>query len=186
MALGESLYNWGFDHNDPTTVANAVKETIPDIISGEHSNKQWTKLSYAFLGLSGSRYNHTDQINRFWDSVLFYDYIQEVVGSECRQAPLESMWRDAGPAFTEVLDSYKPKVIICFGSRLWQKMLEGREGKDLTIGEDSRSTRMYDYCGGCARATWVKHFSTGHNPKTDSFVWVKNVIDSEGGTTEIA
>src|SRR6266478_2421464 len=60
--------------------------------------------------------------HRFWNSVAYYNYIQEFVGLVARERPTGIMWKDAQKPFYEVLSLLKPDFILALGTNLWNSL----------------------------------------------------------------
>lgn len=58
----------------------------------------------------------------FWDSLLFYNFVQDSVGTRPRVAPTSAMWSDSKEAFFTVLSKYEPDCILILGGRLWNAL----------------------------------------------------------------
>ena len=95
---------------------------------------------------------HKTEIDRvdFWQSVAFYNFIQEFVAGP-RMHPVPEAWRSARPAFEAVLEALRPQALLILGARLWNNLpnseLESlhseREGPQLRAGELSGKSWLY-------------------------------------------
>ena len=54
----------------------------------------------------------------FWNSVAFYNYIQEVVGENPRDRPTDAMWEQAKQPFLQVIESLSPDIVVILGGHL--------------------------------------------------------------------
>jgi len=61
------------------------------------------------------RFSNT-QRREFWNSVAYYNYLQEFLQGS-RVAPPAGVWQRSEKAFTEVLEVLAPDLIICFSLR---------------------------------------------------------------------
>ena len=52
---------------------------------------------------------------------MFYNYVQTCV-SKARKSPEKWQFDESEDAFFEVLDYYKPDVILVWGTRLWESL----------------------------------------------------------------
>jgi len=94
----------------------------------------------------------------FWSRVAFDNYIQEIVSDSLGVAPSEEMWKRAEEPFFEVLDHLKSTYILILSKRLWENMgSRGKYGKMISVNGYTRDTWIYDYQGGAAYATWIRH-----------------------------
>jgi hypothetical protein len=55
----------------------------------------------------------------FWDSVVFYNYVQAWVGTGPRQRPTPANWATGEPGLRSVMTAYSPEVMIVLGADLW-------------------------------------------------------------------
>lgn len=77
-----------------------------------------------FLKFERSLVGHETDYNeslRIWNSVLFYNYLQ-VLLSGPREAGTDRQYADSADAFYEVLNRYRPEIIIVWGKRVWQHL----------------------------------------------------------------
>jgi hypothetical protein len=105
MVLGESQYHW---HAIPR---DRSQTTLAAIRSCDHY-PFWKKLSALFPP------------GEFWSQVLFYNYVQHIVGWSARRRPAAAMWRspESVEGFKEILHIYKPERILVIGKTTWQNM----------------------------------------------------------------
>lgn len=59
----------------------------------------------------------------FWNSVAFYNYVQEPV-LEARCRPTSQMFAAGRQAFVEILSSLQPTHVLALGIELWRHMPE--------------------------------------------------------------
>jgi|GEM_PF-4626233 len=115
LILGESHYRAADDTRpEQWTTIDALKH-------GRHTHQYWTRLS-CLVGKHKPAY----QVD-IWDSVVFYNYVQHVVGTEPRQRPSEGMWTSDQTldGFREVLRVANPERILVVGKRNWEMMAGG-------------------------------------------------------------
>jgi len=62
----------------------------------------------------------------FWNSVAFYNYVQELAGTGPRQRPTDAMWEAGGVPFAEVLERLRPHCLLIFGKQLAYRMTKPR------------------------------------------------------------
>lgn len=77
----------------------------------------------------------------FWESVVFYNYIQYELGGP-RTAPLPEHWANSKQAFVEILETYKPDYILVWGVRLYNG-LPDLEGHGFKLKFDDGDTADY-------------------------------------------
>jgi len=93
-----------------------------EFLKGNEEKERWfntyTNFSKAFLGFNCNN----DSIIDFWNSILFYNYVQEpLIGPSNR--PTKKMFKNAEKPFFEILKKYNPGIIIVWGVELWKKGL---------------------------------------------------------------
>jgi hypothetical protein len=117
LILGESHYRSADDKSpEEWTTIEALKH-------GRHMHRYWTSIS-GIVGKHQPKY----QVD-IWDSVIFYNYVQHVVGTAPRQRPSERMWTSEQTldGFREVLRVANPERILVVGKRNWEMMAGGTD-----------------------------------------------------------
>lgn len=158
LILGESHYQWncGRDINDWREVTQRV---VQEQIDGG-KKAFWTKIAMTFLGHAPTLADKKS----FWESVAFYNYVQESVGSGPRIAPADGSWHSSIDAFAEVLESLKPSFVLVLGVRLWRRLPDLGRIPGGDVGEASqKATWCYPTSAGASLAYGINHPSTGFN-----------------------
>jgi hypothetical protein len=162
LVLGESMYQWKEDEpiNDQT---NLISENIQEQIDGDWTSKFWTNIAIAFLGESPT----LAEKGEFWNSVAFYNYVQESVGFGARVRPSEEKWSNGKEAFQQVLNSLQPDLIVVLGYELWDQIpdFSGKSGP-IIEGDLKLSTWWYPLQNKHCLAIGIKHPSAGFNGRT--------------------
>jgi hypothetical protein len=116
LVLGESHYRWPDHPEDETTITRVALEENWDHHRFFLSLEKLIPLPQGRHGLRG------------WDTVAFYNYVQEFVGDRPRDRPTDEMWSSVltVSAFSEVLEICKPDRILVVGKTTWRMMA----GKD--------------------------------------------------------
>jgi|SRR5579885_2739419 len=154
LILGESHY--GDDDESQDFTRRLTKE----IVRGHTTGRFWTQIAQTLTGKSRWDIDRKE----FWNSVSFYNYVQEIVGGAARIAPTAEMFHRSESAFFEVLDQLKPTHLIATGRRLWYQMPRLVDenlkfyvaGQPYQYGEYSREW-------GRVLAMGIKHPSTAFN-----------------------
>jgi hypothetical protein len=164
MILGESHYD-AKDKNSFFT-----RDVIREVIKGERNDRFYKNVAAAFLEGTVDQQKIAD----FWNSVVFYNYLQTSV--ELRTRPRAKVWRDAEGPFRDVLDSLKPRpsLIVVFGCQTWENT--PNYGSDVPpIEHGRRKILCYEF--GVARkkslAPKLKHPSRAFDRKQTSRVILK-------------
>ena len=82
-----------------------------------------------------------DEREKFWESVIFYNYIQYSQGGP-RVAPQPEHWARSEEAFVELLETYMPDYILVWGVRLYFG-LPSLGGKAVKFHPDDGSNAEY-------------------------------------------
>ena len=97
----------------------------------------FTKFGKALTGKD----EHSKDI---WESVIFYNYVQRAMNA-ARTSPSYKDFEDSENAFFEILETYKPDLIICWGKRLYNKLPnKGSKGKDIETEYEFIDTWIYN------------------------------------------
>ena len=136
LILGESLW---YRHRG-VKLENQAVHYISEIING------WEVRFYENIHFSiGYNYFTNDifKANIFWNNVVFYEYVQFQIHKKSR--PSGNQWLASENAFYEVIEKYKPKVVICCGYQLYNRLLlkNGQKCKSIII--DANEVQVYKY-----------------------------------------
>jgi hypothetical protein len=87
-----------------------------------HSSSFWTNITRCFLTKAES--DDIEKKRNFWNSVAFYNFIQESVGEkeEIKRSikPTKTMWEKAVRIFPQVIHDLKPDIIFIFSVEAWR------------------------------------------------------------------
>lgn len=112
LVLGESHYHSNEEESsEPYWTCLCVAEQV----ATSYRSRFWTGIAKAFLG----KIPDLTQRQTFWQSVAFYNYVQEVVGGGPRIRPTPKMWKSAETGFQSVLDALQPDVVVALGWSMW-------------------------------------------------------------------
>lgn len=128
LILGESHYSNPEDYSEDFTQW-VVKEYA---IDPEKRLRFFTTIANTITGHSG--WMDDEKRQEFWHSVVFYNYVQELVGAGSRIRPSETMWYRAKEPFFSTLDQLAPQIVIVLGKELsWyvQDALNERSFPDI-------------------------------------------------------
>jgi Fe2+ or Zn2+ uptake regulation protein len=108
-----------------------------------------------FLGAS--------DLERFWNSVFFYNYVQTLVPEGSRRRPTRPMWEAAQRGFRDVIERIRPEAVVVLGEDLWQHLPEQDESLDrLTDG-------LGPICGYTLQDGSVVPAAHTHHPSSPGF-----------------
>jgi hypothetical protein len=57
-----------------------------------------------------------------WSSVVFSNFVQQVVGYGPTARPTPQMWTAGQTAFRSILAALQPDIVLVFGFELWDKL----------------------------------------------------------------
>lgn len=104
----------------------------------------FTKIAKSVLRMPREQYLSDDLRLRFWNSVSFYNFVQEYVGEGPRCRPSCEQWESSKDAFIEVVERLQPDVCVVFGYKLWANL----PSPVSEIRSDGFCTYIYDSCDG--------------------------------------
>ncbi|HXK19108.1 MAG TPA: hypothetical protein VNG33_14950 [Polyangiaceae bacterium] len=112
---------------------------------------------------SGQRAETPEARSAFWNSVSFYNYVQELAGTGPRQRPTKAMWEGGEAPFEQVLTALRPTAILILGKQLAVEMVKPRLRFPLgTINGVEVLARLHCIAiGGDVPAITVSHPSSG-------------------------
>lgn len=142
MALGESHYCADEKDATPGLTQNVITWHTDETIEHEGWMNTYTKFIRA---LSGDETLSRGGCKAWWDRLVFYNYIKEPITGP-RVAPTEEQFDKSYEAFVDVVEKYKPDVIIAWGYRLYDNLREELSAHGATkvsqekIGEETAAT----------------------------------------------
>jgi hypothetical protein len=142
MVLGESHY--GYENYHHKNKCFATINVINEYLNGtsEYDGRIFTALCKICLG---KEHLDSEDKHRFFDSIVFYNYLQESLGGP-GDRPTSEQWKQSQPAFLEILEQYKPDCLLVLGKALWFQ---------LPDGEGSIKDSPFKY-------SWIYPLSGGH------------------------
>ena len=84
---------------------------------GEGKFEDWMRTFTRFTNVLLGDQANNDALHEFWDSIIFYNYVQSSTTSP-RVPPTQEQFEESEIAFFEVLNQYTPDLIIVWGYRL--------------------------------------------------------------------
>lgn len=136
LMVGESHYT----SNGNAKPRDFTQHCVETHASGKWKSKStfWTRAKRVLV--EKGAVSHRE----FWDSVAFYNYVQELVGEGPRKRPTERMWEISKAPFEEVVEALNPGCIVVLGKGLW-KHLPSPDSSEQTISEGDYAipTRRY-------------------------------------------
>jgi hypothetical protein len=100
-----------------------------------------------------------------WSSMVFSNFVQQIVGYGPTARPTPHMWAGGHPAFRSLLAALQPDVVLVFGFELWDKLPGGyRALEAVQAGNITLQRRAYGHTIACR----VRHPSS---PGFSSRAW---------------
>lgn len=159
LVLGESHYQWD-SVGDINAWSSITPELVQEQIDGSYTKAFWTKIAITFLNHRPSR----EEKEVFWNSVAFYNYVQESAGDGPRQAPSESSWDLSVSAFETVIKDLSPNFMLVLGDRLMNRLPSLGRVPGTPISDAPRTTTWIYTLGNMPTFAYgIKHPSTGFN-----------------------
>lgn len=149
---------------------------------GQGEFERWMNTFTRFTNVVLDNQADAETLVDFWDSVIFYNYVQSsTVGP--RISPTSQQFVESEEAFFEVLEKYKPDLIIVWGNRLWDNLGNGRWAEENIL--DDVNHRFYYYK---ISSKEIPAFHVYH-PSTKQFNYystklIKEAIRLVGGNNE--
>ena len=163
MVLGESHY-CGKREDDVPQITNSVVNAYLD---SRNEFDGWMNTFTKFIrAFSGEKISREDSAS-YWNSFLFYNYIQTPLDSP-RVIPPINLYRGSEDAFFEVLEQYRPDLILVWGCRLYKNLPNyGNKGEDIQMsGRKPVSTWTYELRDGHkVNILRMRHPSGGYSTK---------------------
>ncbi len=161
MILGDSHYC----ENVSDAVPTLTRDVIEYYLDPASENEGWMQTFRKFERSLVNKGTTNAESQMIWNSLLFYNFLQ-VPLSGPRVAGTDAEYKDASRAFFEVIDQYRPEVIIVWGKRLWDKMPFERWTPSTNISAEGYTIESgyYDLDDGSrARTIYVYHPSVGYS-----------------------
>lgn len=160
LILGESHYEEKIHCRDEEYTIDSIKE----VIKGKRVGF-FTKIAKTVLGQTDDL--SMDEIGKFWNQVIYYNFIQEFL-NEPREAPQPKSWENGVEPFNSVIKKYAPRRVLLLGKQLTDQL----SLLSLIQGSDEK----YSICGAKGiNAISIYHPSWGgFSPKKWSAVLRKN------------
>jgi hypothetical protein len=173
LILGGSHYSKGYE-NFHTEEGKAEWENFTNDVVNCYLDPSikggWKRTYTSFINSIVGGQSNDEQRERFFDSVIFYNYLQEIAGASASEA--ESFDYHASchfNAFKEILEEYRPQIVISWGSKVWEALpndwgygsAEIRDGNSVGA-EISQKIYHYPFHDTVIHLVGVHHPSIGY------------------------
>ena len=147
LVLGESHYCANPEAEaTPFLTINIIADLLNPDSEWEAYKNTYTKFIKSLIGCE--EYLTPQEKEKAWQHIVFYNYVQTPM-SGARVAPTAEEFKNSEKAFFEVLQTYKPDVVIAWGNRLYNNLPKGgKQLNDLNIATGrfaGNSTELWSY-----------------------------------------
>lgn len=129
-------------NNDCSDFTKQVINIYFEYKQGKRPHENWMRTFTKFTNVILEKKVDNDTLIDFWDSVIFYNYVQSSTKGP-RIPPSHEQFEESVDGFFEVLDQYRPDLILVWGERLWDNLHNGRWGEENIL--DNENGRFYYY-----------------------------------------
>lgn len=145
LVLGESFY---WDDEDDGNGKMFIPELIKDFIDPQSEflpyKRTFIKFERAMAGTELDKENS----RKFWEHVMFYNYVQEPLRGT-RLSPTAEQYEIAAESFHSLLKICCPNLVIAWGIRLYNNLpskdiIKGNMGEFVEMDDDFYETWNYD------------------------------------------
>ena len=141
LVLGESHYC--ADPNDATE--DLTLKIINDFVDSESEHEPYKNTYIKFERALAGRAIDEEERKKLWSHLMFYNYVQTPMG-ESRISPNNVDFKNKEKAFWDILNRYKPELIIVWGKRLYNNLPKtGKLGPVLELDEGGYETETWIY-----------------------------------------
>jgi|GEM_PF-2542880 len=154
LILGGSQYSPGYENFHTEEGQPEWQDFTKDVVDyyfDDSISGKWKGTYTKFINSIFGGQSDYEQQGRFFDSIVFYNYLQEIAGASASEAGNFDYHAPCHfSAFLEILETYRPEVVISWGSKVWNALpndwchgpAEVRDG--ITVGTET-SQKIYDY-----------------------------------------
>jgi hypothetical protein len=174
LILGGSQYSEGYENFHTEEGLAEWRSFTNDVVyyyldSG--ISGRWKGTYTSFINSVFGHHTDAEQRSKFFDSVIFYNYLQEIAGATASEA---GNFNYGAPchfeAFREVLENHRPEVVIAWGNKVWDALPNdwGYGSAEITNGitvgdKTSQKIFHYPFCGSVVRLVGVRHPSISYS-----------------------
>lgn len=175
LILGGSHYCEGHESFDPEEVRPEWQSFTNDVVYSyldPNVRGRWKGTFTAFINSIFGDSSDDDQRRAFFDSVIFYNYLQEIAGATPAEVGDYSYTAPRHfSAFSEIVEKFRPEVMISWGGKVWEALPNdwGYGPVDIQDGvtvdnQTSQKVYQYPYGNSFIRLVGVRHPSIGYSP----------------------
>lgn len=114
LLLGESHYSDTPDDRDNPELTRMI---VAHYALGPKPHRYFSILSALVAGAARPRNLTPAQQGHIWQSLCFYNYVQDLL-PVARRRPSPDMWKNAAQPFAEILGELRPDILLVAGKQL--------------------------------------------------------------------
>jgi hypothetical protein len=123
LALGDSHYCGECNYCGDLSINKIdCREMTSDVINyflDQTQTAKWKKTFTCFERAVSGKALMLKEKNEFWNSLIFYNYVQNATMCDPNTPPTEEMYKKSEVAFWEILQKFEPDYILIWGKRLY-------------------------------------------------------------------
>lgn len=120
LLIAESFYDREKSLVNAKNPSSLLIRTILEGTRKGHWKAYFTRLRRWVANYPTQPIDEKQAIKTFWNTVVFYHYVQTPVGDSPRQRPDPEQWSSGVPLFKMVVNESAPSRVIFIGKELWQ------------------------------------------------------------------
>jgi hypothetical protein len=132
--------------NKDSAYQDFVKDAIPEIINDgwyKKDAKLYNTVSAIILGKWPDQHNIGDYSDKFWNSIVLYEYLQTLSFTAPRQPVPEKLWKESHKYFLNILSKYQPNTVIIFSKRTYNQIISHT---DIKVLENKTTLKFNTSC----------------------------------------
>ncbi len=174
LILGGSQYSPGhenFDTEEGRAEWQGFTQDVVHYYFDDNIKGKWKSTYTSFINSIFGCSSDFEQRERFFDSIIFYNYLQEIAGASSSEAGnYDYGAKQHFDSFLEIITEYEPEVIISWGAKVWNGLPNDWGygpaviGDPVTIdGRNLGSVFSYPFRDKIIRLIGVHHPSIGYD-----------------------
>lgn len=164
-AFGKRILVLGDSHYGSEPSPNITRDVINRYLYANAEHEGWMNTFTKFERSLVNKETNRQDSQMIWNSLMFYNYLQVLLDGPRAAGTPEEYAQSAG-AFFEVLEKYKPQILIVWGKRLWNMLPESNweDGEDISVDGYSVDNGYYKLSDGhLVKAFCIYHPSAGYS-----------------------
>lgn len=142
-----------------------TSQVVRDYLNQDNEREGWMNTYLKFERSLVNRETTPEESVQIWNSILFYNFLQEAMQVP-RQAGTPEQYQSAAEPFFSVIDQYQPDLLIVWGIRLWNALPSERwiDGEPISVDGYENPNGYYQLSDGKKlRVVCVYHPSAAYS-----------------------